>query len=315
MAAPAQSRPPNSAFAADVLAGLSEAQKTVPCRWLYDEHGSALFEQITALPEYYVTRTETAILRTHARDIAACIEPGSILVEYGAGASVKTRILIDALEDLAGYVPVDISGAFLAEAALRLAAAYPELEITPIAGDFMKAIDFDLRPGMARPRTGFFPGSTIGNLSDAEIISFLRTARASLGRNAQLILGADLIKSPAILRPAYDDAAGVTAAFNLNLLVRINRELAGNFALRNFTHEARWNAAEGRIEMHLVSLTGQTAEVMGQPFAFAEGETIHTENSRKFDAPALERLAHSAGWQLTRTWLDDNRFFCVALLQ
>lgn len=302
----------NEAFAQDVLAGLGSTPKTLPSRWLYDRRGSELFELITELPEYYPTRTETGILRSIAGEVAEIVGPGARLVEYGAGASTKTRILLDTLPDLLAYQPIDISSAFLAETAASLAADYPDLIITPIAADFMKPTGLDGEQGRA---VGFFPGSTIGNLDDGEIARFLSAARESLGPSALFLLGADLRKSPDILIPAYDDPAGVTAEFNVNLLARINRELGGDVDLANFAHQARWNDAESRIEMHLVSERAQSVEVLGQAIQFAAGETIHTENSRKFRVSDLDRMAASGGWSLDRTWFDPDRLFCVALFR
>ncbi len=305
-----------AAFAADVRDGLARAQKAIPSRWLYDAHGSALFEQITQLPEYYPTRTETAILRQMAGTIAAQVGRGATLVEYGAGASVKTRILLDALDGLAAYVPIDVSAAFLHETARGLRTDYPALAVEPVVADFLAPIALPAALHGTGPRLGFFPGSTIGNLSDAEIVAFLGRARADLGPGAQFILGADLKKSPAILIPAYDDATGVTAAFNLNLLTRINRELAGSFDVSAFRHEARWNDDASRIEMHLVSTADQTARVGDGLFAFPAGETIHTENSRKFtiDGDLAEDCAH-AGWTIEDRWTDAASLFAVLLLR
>ncbi|MEO1248505.1 MAG: L-histidine N(alpha)-methyltransferase, partial [Pseudomonadota bacterium] len=291
----------NEGFALDVLAGLGSTPKTLPSRWLYDRRGSELFELITELPEYYPTRTETGILRAIAGEVAQIVGPGARLVEYGAGASTKTRILLDALPDLKAYQPIDISSAFLAETAASLAADYPDLVITPIAADFMQPVDIDGLSDKEGRVVGFFPGSTIGNLDDDEIAGFLGAARETLGPSALFLLGADLRKSPDILIPAYDDQAGVTAEFNLNLLVRINRELDGDFDLANFTHQARWNDAESRIEMHLVCEQARSVDVLGQTVQFAAGETIHTDNSRKFRVSDLDRMAASGGWTLDRT--------------
>lgn len=307
--------PGEAAFLRDVLAGLGAAQKTIPSRWLYDVRGSELFEEITELPEYYPTRTERAIFKAHAPAMADAVGPAAMVVEYGAGAAVKTRILLDALERPAAYVPLDISEDFLRASAAALAADYPELTVHPIAADFSAPVDLSAVPDGAARRVGFFPGSTIGNLDDHAIVAFFTAARQTLGENALFLLGADLAKSPSILIPAYDDAAGVTAAFNLNLLARINRELGADFDLDAFRHEARWNAAEGRIEMHLVSAAAQTVCLAGQRFSFEAGETILTEISRKFDMDSLADLARQGGWQLDTSWTDEKRWFCVALLR
>ena len=305
----------NSLFASDVLTGLAEAQKTIPCQWLYDERGSALFEDITLLPEYYPTRTETEILKTRAGDIASLAGAKSNLVEYGSGASVKTRLLLDALEDVHSYVPIDVSAEFLSESAAALKADYPDLTVSTIVGDFLSPIVLPEQSKEAGRMVGFFPGSTIGNLSNDDIRDFFARARHDLGSDAAFVLGADLKKDVDRLIPAYDDAAGVTADFNLNLLARINRELGGDFVLHQFVHEARWNDAQSRIEMHLVSGVDQTVRVCGQEISFVKGETIHTENSRKFDREELVRLVETQGWQTSNVWTDDEELFSVVMLE
>lgn len=302
----------DEAFLADVLAGLAAAPKTLPCRWLYDERGSELFEEITQLPEYYPTRTEQRILFENVAEIAALVGPGAEVIEYGSGASVKTRTLLDALDAPRIYRPVDISEEFLLSAAAGLARAYPGLVVEPFAGDFLAG--GPQAGGVAgQPVLGFFPGSTIGNLSDEEIFDFLTATRQRLGAGAHFLFGADLVKSADVLVPAYDDAAGVTAAFNLNILTRINRELGGDFELTRFHHEARWNANDSRIEMHIVSDAPQTVAIAGEQFVFAKGETIHTENSRKFTRARLEALLTRAGWRLEQGWTDAKEWFLVAL--
>ena len=303
---------PRAIFLADVISGLSKAQKTLPCQYFYDETGSELFEQITELDEYYPTRTEMKILRDHVDEISSAIGSDVLLVEYGAGASTKTRILLDALSKPAGYVPIDVSETFLLQTAEGLRADYPDLKVHPIVGDFM--VRFGLpQPSNGRP-VGFFPGSTIGNLSDHDIDQFMQAARTLLGADGQFILGVDLRKSPDILIPAYDDAAGTTAKFNLNLLTRINRELDANFDLSGFAHKIIWNDAESRIEMHLESLKAQRVLLGETEVSFKAGETIHTENSRKFDLAALmDRVSHT-GWRMQRVWQDENAYFAIILL-
>ena len=299
-------------FLRDVLAGLSKPHKCLPCQYFYDAAGSELFEQITELPEYYPTRTETAILQAHAQEIATALGEQILLVEYGAGASTKTRILLDALVRPAGYVPIDVSEDFLLHTAQVLRADYPGLPVHPVVGDFM--IRFGLpQDSQGRP-VGFFPGSTIGNLSDEEIAAFMTAAHALLGMESQFLIGVDLRKEAAILVPAYDDAAGVTAKFNLNLLARINRELGADFDLSGFVHRAIWNDAASRIEMHLESLRPQIVRIGGQSISFRAGETIHTENSRKFTIDSLRPLLEHTGWNLNKIWLDENRYFAVLLL-
>ncbi|MEL6284709.1 MAG: L-histidine N(alpha)-methyltransferase [Pseudomonadota bacterium] len=299
------------AFLNDVLEGLAKPQKAVSSRWLYDQRGSELFEEITHLKEYYPTRTERSILATHAGDMAARIGQGAVVIEYGAGAAVKTRLLLDTLAPKA-YAPLDISADFLREAASGLADDYPGIAIIPLVGNFLEPTDTSGLP--AGPRCGFFPGSTIGNLTDGEIASFFEVARTTLGPDGQFLLGFDLKKDPAVLVPAYDDAQGVTAAFNLNLLTRINRELGGDFSLDRFRHEARWCDRESRIEMHIVSACDQSVTVAGRVFAFDEGETIHTEISRKFTIAALSKSLGATGWRVDATWQDPKGYFCMALL-
>jgi len=302
-------------FLQDVLTGLARDQKTVPSRWLYDARGSRLFDDITELDEYYPTRTELTILNEQAAAIAEAIGPDAVIVEYGAGSLLKVRILLDALERPKAFVPVDISSEHLKGAADELKSVYGDLDVYPVAADFMDTnLGSNLPSGGGR-RAGFFPGSTMGNLLDKDIDSFLRTTREDLGDGACFIIGLDQPKSPDILVPAYDDAKGVTADFNLNLLRRINRELGGNFDLDSFEHEARWNSADSRIEMHLRSLKAQSVEVAGRTFKFEEGETIHTENSRKIALDRFAKMAESAGWELTRKWTDAKGLFAVVLLE
>lgn len=301
-------------FRDDVLAGLSRAQKTLSPRWLYDQKGSQLFEQITELPEYYVTRTEVALLGEIVADFAAEIGARASVVEYGAGAATKIKLLLDALAIPTEYVAIDISYAHLREAVKPIASQYPNLKVRPVAGDFLDEITLT-EPLANGPKVGFFPGSTIGNMSDVEINAFLGSARRLLGANAYMLLGADLRKSPDVLCPAYDDAAGITAAFNKNLLTRINRELGGNIALENFEHRAVWAEENSRIEMHLVSNYDQRFNIAGHEFTMWLGETIHTENSRKFGRQDLENLASTSGWSVNKYATDADNYFAVLLLQ
>jgi dimethylhistidine N-methyltransferase len=297
-------------FRQDVLAGLSGHRKTLPCRWLYDERGSELFEQITQLEEYYPTRVETGILRLNAGEIAGFIGKGATLIEYGAGAGLKTEILIAALEAPRLYVPVDISGDFLDQAVISLRHRFPAIGIWPIVADFTE--DFEIPAGIPlRGRSAFFPGSTIGNLDHAETISFLRRVHRHVGARGTAVIGADLTRDVRTLIAAYNDGQGVTAAFNLNLLARINRELDGNFRLERFAHEARWNRANSAVEMHLVSLENQTVSVAGQRFDFDAGESIHTETSRKYTIPIVSALVESAGWYIDEMWTDPRQSFGV----
>jgi dimethylhistidine N-methyltransferase len=301
------------AFRADVLSGLSHQQKTLPARWLYDDRGSELFELITALPEYYLTRTETAILNTQAPEIARFCGERAIVLEYGAGAGIKTEILINALASPRLYVPIDIAGDFLDQTVTRFRRRFPNLLTKSIVADF--TTDFDLPPWMPTHdhglRVAFFPGSTIGNLNAAEVAGFLQRVRGHVGRDGRAVVGVDMRKDLGILIPAYDDAAGVTAQFNLNLLRRINRELGANFALDAFRHEARWNESESAIEMHLVSSMRQKVMIGGNRFQFAAGESIHTESSRKYAPAAFEAIALKNGWRVGQRWTDRAGLFSI----
>jgi len=297
-------------FRQDVLAGLSMRRKTLPCRWLYDERGSELFGQITQLEEYYPTRVETGILRLNAGEIAGFVGKGAVLIEYGAGAGLKTEILIAALEAPRLYVPVDISGDFLDQAVISLRHRFPAIGIWPIVADFTE--DFEIPAGIPlKRRSAFFPGSTIGNLDHAETTSFLRRVHRHVGARGTAVIGADLTRDVRTLIAAYNDGQGVTAAFNLNLLARINRELDGDFRLERFAHEARWNRGSSAVEMHLVSLENQTVAVAGQRFDFDAGESIHTETSRKYTIPFVSALVESAGWYIDEMWTDPRQSFGV----
>jgi dimethylhistidine N-methyltransferase len=302
-----------AAFRDDVVRGLSCPRKTLPARWLYDDQGSALFEAITGLAEYYPTRTETAILTASSTEIAQFIGPDAVLVEYGAGAALKTEILLSALAPIA-YVPVDIAADFLAVSAVRIGRRFPDLNVCPFVADF--TVDFEL-PQTLPPgrRVGFFPGSTIGNLASDEAENFLRRMAAHVGQGGAGLIGVDLKKDLETLLAAYDDQDGVTARFNLNLLARINRELGGDFDVSTFAHQARWNSAESAVEMHAVSTCAQTIGVAGQSFAFETGESIHTESSRKYDLQQFADLATAGGWRVGPIWTDSqDRFAVVALI-
>jgi dimethylhistidine N-methyltransferase len=302
-----------SQFARDVIAGLTARPKRLAPKYFYDEAGSELFERITELPEYYPTRTERRILADHAADIAALVPAGAALVEFGSGSSAKTRIVLHAARGLAAYVPVDISGAFLDGEAARLRTEFPDLAVLPVAADFTEqfALPEALR---GRPLLGFFPGSTIGNFEPHEASAFLRHAGKILGPGSTLIVGVDLEKDAKVLNAAYNDEAGVTAAFNLNLLVRINRELNGNFDLASFDHHAFYNRERHRIEMHLASLKRQKVRVCGESIEFRAGETIHTENSCKYTVESFKALARGAGWTPASVWTDADSYFSVQVL-
>ena len=314
--APAKGVPSSeeSDFARDVLAGLARPQKAVPPKYFYDAEGSRLFEAITELAEYYPTRTEVALLRRSAKEIAALIPAGAALVEFGSGASTKTRILLDAAPQVGVYAPIDISQSALDEAAASIRRDYPKLPVAPLTDDFTNALNLPSAV-RGRPVVGFFPGSTIGNFTPAEARDFLAGARHLLGEGASFLVGIDLVKPEPVLVAAYDDALGVTAAFNKNLLGRINRELGGDFDLDGFVHRAVWNPKDSRIEMHLESVRDQGVSVAGQAFSFRAGETLHTENSYKFSIEGFAALAAEAGWTLERTWSSEQPAFAVVLLR
>jgi dimethylhistidine N-methyltransferase len=301
-------------FRRDLLAGLARSPKVASPKWLYDAEGSRLFEDITRLPEYYPTRQEAALLREVAPRWAARFGADAVLVEFGSGASEKTRIVLDAAPDLAAYVPIDISADALDLAARRIAEAYPSLRIAPLVGDFLHLGALPAGIGSGR-RIGFFPGSTIGNLERDEAIAFLKAARGLLGDDALFVLGVDLVKEAATLIAAYDDAAGVTAAFNRNLLVRANRELGAGFDVDAFAHRAVWNAAASRMEMHLEATREMSVEIDGRTIAFARGETIHTESSRKYSEASVRELAEAAGWRVTAFEVGPAPAVALALLE
>jgi dimethylhistidine N-methyltransferase len=304
-----------AALVADALTGLSAARKTLPCKWLYDGEGTRLFEAITCLPEYYPTRTEVHILEECGPEIAEAVGPGAAVVEFGPGDGAKAVQLLRQLVDPAVYLPVDIAPEWLAAAASRVSEALPELRVRPVVADFTQPFDLAGRAEGSTTHLGFFPGSTIGNFEPAEAITFLRRARMTLRAGARMLLGADLIKDLPVLRAAYDDAAGVTAAFNMNLLARLNREAGANFDLANFRHEARWNPTANRIEMHLVAKKAHSIRLAGRVFRFADEESIHTESSHKYNPEHLRALATAAGWQATRMWTDRACMFSVWMLE
>ncbi len=309
-----RARPQQSAekatFAKDVLKGLRAAKKHIAAKYFYDAAGSHLFEQITELPEYYPTRCEMEILTKHAREIAGLIKSGAALVEFGAGSSRKVRILLKAAPDLAAYVPVDICGEMIEQEAVDLNRDMPRLKVLPVTADICHP--FTLPPvARAAVRVGFFPGSTIGNFEPHEASAFLRNAAQILGKSATLIVGFDLIKPVDVLHAAYNDKAGVTAKFNLNLLTRINRELGGTFKLDGFEHHAFYNRELNRIEMHLASRKRQKVRVAGETIDFRAGETIHTENSYKYSVESLGALARGVGWRAGPIWTDTKKYFCI----
>ena len=302
--------------AAEALDGLTRRRKTLPPKLFYDDEGCRLFARITELPEYYPTRTERALLTGRGPEIAAELPAGAALIEYGASSEEKAALVLAAL-DAAGrpaacYVAIDVADAALAAMRARMRASHPGLAVHTVVADFLQPLG--LPAAAAAPRIGFFPGSTIGNLEPRLAREFLRSARGTLGAGARFLVGVDLRKDPAVLVPAYDDAAGVTAAFNRNILARLNREAGADFDPNAFAHRATWNAAEGRIEMHLVSARDQVAHLAGQAIRFAAGETIHTENSYKYTPQAFRILAEGAGWRPIRLWTDQDRLFSIHLL-
>jgi dimethylhistidine N-methyltransferase len=301
------------AFRDDVLAGLAAPIKAIPARWFYDHRGSELFEEITRLPEYYPTRTETALLERHCPEVAEMVGAGRAVVEFGSGSSAKTPILLRAVAPSA-YVPIDISGDFLRESARLLGADFPALPVLAVEADFMRPIGLPAAVAAA-PKLGFFPGSTIGNLVPRTGVDLLRAMKDTLGEGSYLLIGMDRIKDPAILVRAYDDAAGVTAAFNLNLLHRINRELGGDIPVDAFRHRAIWNDDKGRIEMHLEAQRDLRFGVDGYAFEMKRGETIHTENSHKYGDRDSRLLLRAAGWGVVAQWTDEDDQFAIVLAE
>jgi L-histidine Nalpha-methyltransferase len=301
-----------TAFAGDVIDDLSQHPKKLSPKYFYDATGSELFEQITLLPEYYPTRTELSILRDRAAEIAAIIPAGAALVEFGAGATTKVRLLLEQCA-FGAYVPVDISGDFLKAQADALRKDFPALSVYPVAADF--TAPFALPDAVkAMPKVGFFPGSTLGNFEPHEACAFLRSAREILGEGARMVIGVDLEKDERVLYDAYNDAAGVTARFNLNVMVRINRELGGNFDTNAFMHRAIYNRDRHRIEMHLIAKKAQTVRVLGRSFSFRAGETIHTESSYKYSLDRFKALAQGSGWTPRESWTDPAGMFSVHAL-
>ena len=301
--------PETDTFLDEVRDGLQQPQKAIPAKFFYDVRGSQLFDQITELPEYYLTRTEMGIMQRFVGEMVERIGPRTLLVEYGSGSSLKTRILLDHLTDPAGYVPIDISKEHLLRSAATLAAAYPGLTILPVCADYTSAFRLPDLDG-ARPVV-YFPGSTIGNFSPDEARAFLRRIAGIVGSGGGLLIGVDLKKDIALIEAAYNDAQGITAAFNKNMLARINRELGGTFDLDRFEHEAFYNRAHGRIEMHLVSLIDQCVRIGKGQVPFRKGETILTEYSHKYSLDDFAALAASAGFAVEQVWTDDEHLFSV----
>ncbi|HWP12287.1 MAG TPA: L-histidine N(alpha)-methyltransferase [Ramlibacter sp.] len=305
---------PDGAFARDLMKALASRPRSISPKYFYDARGSLLFDRICELPEYYPTRTELRILADNAREIAAQMGPRAEIVEFGAGSLRKVRLLLDAMDRPARYLPIDISGEHLARSATSLQQDYPGLDVQPVEADYTQRLLLPAPVRGAGLRVGFFPGSTIGNFSPPEALHFLEVTGQVL-RGGALLLGADLIKEPAVLHAAYNDAQGVTAAFNLNLLARANRELGTRFALDQFAHSAFYNAPQQRIEMHLVSRRRQQVVLGAQCYELDEGETLHTENSYKFTLDGMRALAVRAGFRPGPVWIDADRLFSVHWLQ
>lgn len=303
-----------STFLGDVRAGLGATPRSLPCKYFYDATGSELFERICSLEEYYLTRTELRIMRDHVHEMATLVGEGALVVEPGSGASVKTRLLLRALRDPVAYVPVDISEAALEGAAPALAEGFPSLEVLPLVADFTSGFVVPAPRRLPRRTLVYFPGSTIGNFRPSEAAIFLKRLRGVAKSDGGLLIGVDLHKDAAIVQPAYDDAAGVTAAFNRNLLARINRELGGDFRLDRFAHVAEYDIVRRRVDMYLESTTEQVVQVGGERFRFATGERIHTESSYKYTLPEFQRLARDAGLGVARVWTDAQRLFSVQYL-
>ncbi|HEY0149392.1 MAG TPA: L-histidine N(alpha)-methyltransferase [Allosphingosinicella sp.] len=301
----------DSAFRRDVLAGLAASVRAIPARWLYDLRGSELFEEITELPEYYLTRADTAALHAHCPRVAQIVGKGRAVVEFGSGSSAKTPILLRCVSPSA-YLPIDISGEFLRDSSDALQAEFPNLPVHPIEADFMRPLRLP-GPWDEAPKLGFFPGSTIGNMVPATAVDLLRTMRETLGVGAWLLIGLDRIKDTDVLLAAYDDAAGTTAAFNLNLLHRINRELGGTIPVESFRHRALWNDKLSRIEMHIEALEDVAFEVDGVAFSMRAGETIHSENSHKYGARDARLLLTAGGWTVAEEWTDPEEQFSLLL--
>ena len=302
---------PRREFEIAVLNGLRKTPKELPCKFFYDSEGSALFDRICELPEYYPTRTETALLKKHAAEFASLMGPNVDLVEFGAGSLQKVGYLLEALERPNAYLPIDISGDYLGAMAAKLRRAFPRLAVKPIVADFTSPLQI---PSFGARRIGFFPGSTIGNFTHVEALAFLQRT-AKMLRGGGLLIGVDLVKDPAILHAAYNDAEGVTAAFNKNILARANRELGADFDLAAFAHYAPYNPVAQRIEMHLVSLKPQTVSIGGESIAFVQGEPIHTENSHKYTIEGFRALAASAGYEPRALWCDASNFFSLHWLE
>jgi len=308
-------KPKASAFLTDIHVGLSKPQKMIPSKYFYDQYGSHLFDDICALDEYYLTKSELWILERAVSEMTQAIGPHALIIEYGSGSGIKTQILLDHLEQCAGYVPIDIAKERLAQTASRLKVQYPKLEILPVCGDFTQSLQVPNPKTPVEKKVTYFPGSTIGNFEGEEAIQFLRNITSLIGRGGGLLIGIDLKKDSAILERAYNDSLGVTAAFNRNLLVRANRELGADFEVNQFEHRAIFNESASRIEMHLASLKDQVVRINGQKVFFEKGEFILTEISHKYEVSEFQLMAKQAGLECKQVWTDEKTFFAVMYLE
>lgn len=307
--------PQSENFREEVLRGLQEPQKELSYKFFYDERGSQLFDQITELDEYYPTRTEVAIMRDNVDEMVRLLGPHCVLIEYGSGSSMKTRILLDHLEDLTAYIPIDISREHLLSTAMDLVEAYPDLEVLPVCADYTGHFELPPVEGPVLKRVAYFPGSTIANLFREEAVTLLKSMAALCGKGGGLLIGVDLKKDPQVLHAAYNDRDGVTAAFNLNLLARINRELDADFQLDQFRHYAFYNPRQDRIELHIVSLQNQTVHIDNTEILFKKGESIWTEVSHKYNLDDIEQMATRSGFEVEQVWIDGEDRFSVSYLR
>ncbi len=307
--------PERDAFLNDVTLGLQKQAKELPCKYLYDERGSILFDKICELDEYYPTRTELNIMQTYVDEIVARLGQNVLLIEYGSGSSLKTRVLLDNLSGLAGYIPIDISKEHLLNAAAKLKKIYPDLNVHPVCADYTDLFRLPDDIPSSASRVVYFPGSTIGNFNPGDAVKFLHSINNIVGSSGQLLLGVDLKKDPNVLHRAYNDRSGITASFNCNILTRINRDLGANFNTEQFKHYAFFNPSHGRVEMHIISLADQTVQINGSTIKFATGESIHTESSYKYTVHEFTELAGKAGFTVERVWTDEDELFSVQLLR
>ncbi len=307
--------PEHAEALSELQRGLSQPEKWISSIYFYDSHGSVLFDRITELPEYYLTRTETAVMRAHGADMAREIGPDALVIEPGSGAGEKIRLLLGALDNPVAYVPIEIAREHLRNSAEALARDFPELEVLPVWADFTRSLEIPEPSRTARRKIVYFPGSTLGNFEPDDAVSLLRNFAAMVGEGGAALIGVDLAKEAALIEPAYNDSAGVTAAFNLNMLTHLNRRFGSDFNPENFMHEAYYNPDEGRVEMHLKSLHDQDVHLGGKKIHLVEGESIHTESSYKYSDERFAALAGKGGFRLVKTWKDPEQMFSVRYLE